>query len=142
VKEALSQAVPVSTIEAMYAIESMGRDRELALLLETELPSLRDKLMKEHPEEQFSFHQQMVRRGQDYALQVQVNRQDVQEQIEIALNVSASAFMVEFKGKNYSLITAKSICNLIHQLLSQIEPIHPQNPVRESLFTNKNQLST
>jgi hypothetical protein len=142
VNDTPSQATPVSQIEAMYAIESMGRDRELAQLLETELPLLREKLIREHPLESISFEQQMIRRGQDYALQLEVARQGRQDRLEIALNVSASAFMVEYKGKNYSLITAKSICNLIDQLLNQDKPMQPPSSAMGVRLENKNQLST
>jgi hypothetical protein len=142
VKQVPSQAIPVSNIEAMYAMESMGRDRELGRLLELELPSLKEKLIRDYPQEQMVLEQQMVRRAQDYALQLHVSRQGVQEQMEIALNVSSSAFMLEYNGKHYSLITAKSICNLIYQLLSQIEPAHPLSPTRGHELTTKNQLST
>jgi hypothetical protein len=137
-----SIVTPVSPIEAMYAIESMGRERELARLLDTELPRLREQLIQAHPLEPISFEQHLIRRGQDYALQLEVARQGQQEHIEIALNVSASAFMVEYKGKNYSLITAKSICNLIDQLLGQDWPTHPPRSTMGVKVQNKNQLST
>ncbi len=136
-----SQASPVSIIEAMYAIDSMGRGAELKRLLELELPLLEQKLKDDHPAAQVTLAQQMLKWGPDYILKLQPLGLGTQEHIEVALNVSSSSFMVQFEGKHFSLITAKSICNLIYQLLSQEESPYPENPKRAGDFFQQDQVS-
>jgi|GEM_PF-2470557 hypothetical protein len=137
----LHAPVAVNPIEAMYAIQSMGRGDELTRLMDLELPQLKEQLCMVHPAEGVTMSQQMVRVEMDYILQLQISRQEVQDKIDIYLNVSSSAFVVKFDSKLYSLITAKSICNLIYQLMCKQKPINPEMTSSEIMQSKQTHLS-
>lgn len=137
----LHTPVAVNPIEAMYAIQSMGRGDELTRLMDLELPQLKEQLSIGHPAEGVTMSQQMVRVEMDYILQLQISRQEVQDKIDIYLNVSSSAFVVKFDSKLYSLITAKSICNLIYQLMCKQKPINPEMTSSEIMLSKQTHLS-
>jgi hypothetical protein len=141
VKQVPSQAVPVSIIEAMYAMDSMGRGAELKRLLELELPLLEQKLKDDHPAAPISLSQQMLKWGPDYILKLEPLGLGSHGHIEVGLNVSSSFFMVQFEGKHFNLITAKSICNLIYQLLSQGQSPYPETSTRLGVALQQNQVS-
>ena len=46
-----------------------------------------------------------------------MQRRDFNDEFSIFLNLSASAFLIHAQGKNYSLITAKSVCQVLEKIL-------------------------
>ena len=129
--QALEQCIPVNPIEAMYALEAMGRGPELTRLMELELPCLEALFKVDDPNVLVQVKHQMLRLGLDYVLRLRVFKDDDEHLIDVYLNVSSSAFMVKFGAKQFSLITAKSIGQLIFQLIQQHAPKHPEMSLKE-----------
>ena len=127
----VKQPLPVHPIEAMYALEAMGRGPELTRLMELELPRLEALLNADCPNGVVQVNHQMLRFGLDYVLSVRVLKDDDVHSIDVYLNVSSSAFMVKFGAKQFSLITAKSIGQLIFQLIQHHAPKHPEMSLKE-----------
>ncbi len=113
--EALRPVV-ASEIEVRYAIQPMGRDRELVRLLDIELINLIELLTHKLKPEPLQFNHQLLRFGGEYVLRIKIQKYSSIQVFDVYLNVSEVAFMVRHEGKNYSVITAKSICQIIAQL--------------------------
>ena len=108
--------VVASEIEVRYAIQPMGRDRELVRLLDIELMRLIELLTQKLRPEPLQFNHQLLRFGSEYVLRIKIQKHAALQVFDVYLNVSEVAFMVRHEGKNYSVITAKSICQIIAQL--------------------------
>ena len=108
--------VVASEIEVRYAIQPMGRDRELVRLLDIELMSLIEYLTQKLKPEPLQFNHQLLRFGSEYVLRIKIQKHATLQVFDVYLNVSEVAFMVRHEGRNYSVITAKSICQIIAQL--------------------------
>ncbi len=108
--------VVASEIEVRYAIQPMGRDRELVRLLDIELMRLIELLSQKLRPESLQFNHQLLRFGSEYVLRIKIQKHAALQVFDVYLNISEVAFMVRYEGKNYSVITAKSICQIIAQL--------------------------
>ena len=137
----LLQPIPVNPIEAMYALESMGRGAELTRLMELELPRLDALLSLDHPSVDIKIEHQMLRLAMDYVLRLLVLKGGDAQIIDVYLNVSSSAFMVKFGAKQFSLITAKSIGDLVYQLIQKQDPKHPEMSAREKVQDSAKHMS-
>jgi hypothetical protein len=109
--------VAVSQIEARYALQPMGRDLELMQLMGDELPHLAEKFCHDFQFESPSMTHHLFKQGNNYIIKVLVQRRDFNDEFSIFLNLSASAFLIHALGKNYSLITAKSVCQVLEKIL-------------------------
>jgi hypothetical protein len=109
--------VAVSQIEARYALQPMGRDLELMQLLGDELPHLAEKYSQEFPGESPSMTHHLFKQGSNYITKVLVQRHGFHDEFSIFLNLSASAFLIHAQGKNYSLITAKGVVQVLEKIL-------------------------
>lgn len=108
--------VLASEIEVRYALQPMGRDRELVQLLDVELIKLIELLTQKLNPEPLQFNHQVLRFGGEYVLRIKIQKSSSIEVFDVYLNASEAAFMVRFEGKNYSVISAKSICQIVAQL--------------------------
>jgi hypothetical protein len=119
--------VAVSQIEARYALQPMGRDLELMQLMGDELPHLAEKFCQEFQQESPSMTHHLFKQGSNYIIKVLVQRHGMHDEFSIYLNLSASAFLINAQGKNFSLITAKGVCQVLEKII--LTPEQEINPL-------------
>jgi hypothetical protein len=117
--------VIASEIEVRYAIQPMGRDRELVRLLDLDLMELIEFMSQRLKPEPIRFDHQLLRFGGEYVLRIKIQKLCGVEVFDVYLNASEVAFMVRFEGKNHTVITSKSVCQVIAQLSLGMKPEAP-----------------